>query len=113
MLMPMRARQIWFCGPSWCWQASGGQFLFVGAPAHLGRRRPLLAEALDAPGIDELVDLLGAVGDLRVALAAMDDLHAQAAGQAVEAAGVDPVADFLGLGAGRPACRPAGSRRCR
>ena len=60
------------------------QFLFVRAPAHLGRRRPFLAEALDAPGVEELVDLLGPIGDLRVALAAMDDLDAKLAGQVVE-----------------------------
>ena len=67
-----------------CSKASGGQLLFVRAPAHLGRRRPLFAEALDAPGVDELVHLLGPVGDLRVALAAMNDLHAELLGQVVE-----------------------------
>ena len=54
------------------------------APAHLGRRRAFFAEALDAPGVDELVDLLRLVGDLRVALGAMDDLHAEFLRQLVE-----------------------------
>ena len=63
---------------------AGGQVLFVGAPAHFGRGDALLVQALDAPGVDELVDLLGPVGDLRVALAAMDDLDAQLLGQPVE-----------------------------
>ena len=61
-----------------------GQLFFVRAPAHLGRRRSLFAEALDAPGVDELVDLLGLIGDLRVALAAMNHLDAELAGQVVE-----------------------------
>ena len=39
MFMPMRARQIWFRGPSACSKASGGQLLLVRAPAHLGRGR--------------------------------------------------------------------------
>ena len=59
MFMPIRARQIWFCGPSACSKASGGQLLFVRAPAHLGGGRAFLAETLDAPGVDELIDLLG------------------------------------------------------
>ena len=78
----------------------GGQLLFVRAPAHLGRRRALLAEALDAPGVDELVDLLGPVGDLRVALAAVNDLDAELMGQVVELAGRGVVRDPLGLRAG-------------
>ena len=48
----------------------------MGAPAHLGRGGSFLAESFDAPGIDELVDLLGPIGDLRIALAAMDHLDA-------------------------------------
>ena len=56
------------------------QLLLVGAPAHLGRRRALFAEALDAPGVDELVDFLRPVGDLRVALAAVNHLDARADG---------------------------------
>ena len=78
-------------------ERQGRQFLFVRAPAHLGRRRALLAKALDAPGIDELVDLFGPVGDLRVALAAVNDLDAQLMGQVVELLGLGVVRDPLGL----------------
>ena len=90
-----------------------GEFFFVGAPAHFGRGGSFLAEALDAPGVDELVDLLGPIGDLRVALAAMDHLHAQFHGQAVECAVGDELADFVGLVRRRLFCRPAGGGRCR
>ena len=76
MFMPMRARQIWF-GAVRVLVGEGGQLFFVRAPAHLGRGRAFFAEALDAPGVDELVHLLGLVGDLRVALAAMNHLDAE------------------------------------
>ena len=76
VLMPMRARQIWLRGRPDA-RTRARQLFFVRAPAHLGRRRPLFAEALDAPGVDELVHLFGPVGDLRVALAAMNDLDAE------------------------------------
>src|SRR5262245_9804542 len=56
----------------------------MGAPAHLSRGCPLFAEALDAPGVDELVHLFGLRRDLRVALAAMNDLDAELVGQVVE-----------------------------
>ena len=98
MFMPMRARQIWLRGPFGVLVGQRRQFLLVRAPAHLGRGGALLAEALDAPGVDELVHLLGLVGDLRVALAAVDHLHAELHGQVVER--LRPAmscADFLGV----------------
>ena len=61
-----------------------GQGLLVGAPAHFRRGGAFLPETLDAPGIDELVHLLGAVADLGIPLAAVDHLHAQLAGQVIE-----------------------------
>ena len=64
----------------------GRKLLFVRSPAHFGRGDALFAQALDAPRVDELIDLLGLVGDLRVALAAMDHLHAELHRQAVEGA---------------------------
>ena len=67
------------------------------APAHLGRGRPFLAEALDAPGVDELVHLLGPIGDLRVALAAMNDLDAELVGQVIELLRRGMVRNPLGL----------------
>ena len=73
----------------------GGQLLLVRAPPHLGGGRALLAEALDAPGVDELVHPLRLVGDLRVALAAMDDLDAQPAREVVELLLRDELADLL------------------
>ena len=78
-------------------EGEGGQFLFVRAPAHFRRGRALLAEALDAPGVDELVHLLGLVGDLRVALAAMDDLDAEAVRQVVERLVLGVLGDLLRL----------------
>src|ERR1035441_5982369 len=75
----------------------GGQRLLVGAPAQLGRGRPLLAEPLDAPRVHELVDLLRHVGDLGVALAAVDDLDAQLPGELVEPARGDEPRQRLGL----------------
>jgi len=57
----------------------------------------LLAEALDAPGIDELADLLRHVGNLGVALAAMDDLDPELLRQGVELAVGDELGDLLRL----------------
>ena len=65
-------------------EGQGGQLFFMGAPAHLCCSRPLFAEAFDAPRVDELVHLFGLIRDLRVALAAMNDLHAELVGQMVE-----------------------------
>ena len=73
------------------------QLLFVRSPAHFGRGNALFAEALDAPGIDEFAHFLGPVGDLRVALAAMDHLYAQLHGEAIEGLVVDELPDFVGV----------------
>ena len=81
-------------------EGEGGQLFFMRAPAHLGRGRPLLAEALHAPGIDELVHLFGLIGDLRVALAAMNHLDAELLGQVVKVPRLGVVSDLLRL---RPA----------
>ena len=97
MLMPIRARQIWLLGPSACSKARGGQLFFMGAPTHLGRGRPLLPEALNAPGIDELVHLFGLVCDLRVTLAAMNDLDAELMRQVVKVPRPGVVSDLLPL----------------
>ena len=72
----------------------------MSAPTHLGRSRSLFAEAFHAPRIDELVHLLGLVRDLRVALAAMNDLDAELLGQVVEVLRLGVVSDLLRL---RPA----------
>src|SRR5215510_14678721 len=69
------------------------------APAHLRRGGPLFAEALDAPGVDELVYLLGLIRDLRVALAAMNDLDAKLVGQVVELLRLGMVRELLRLSA--------------
>src|SRR5579864_441820 len=69
----------------------------MGAPAHLSRRRALLAEALDAPGVDELVHLLRPIGNLRVTLAAVDDPDAELAGQMVELPRLGVMCDLLRL----------------
>ena len=76
-------------------EGEGGQLFFVGAPAHFGRGRPLFPEALDAPGIDELVHLFGLIRDLRVALAAMNDLDAELVGQVVKVLRLGVVSDLL------------------
>ena len=55
------------------------EILLVRAPAELRRLRALADEAVHRPGVDELVGLLGHVGDLRVALRDVDDLDAQPA----------------------------------
>ena len=66
-------------------------------PAHFGRRGTLLAEALDAPGVDELVHLLRPFGDLSVALAAVDHLDTHFLGQPVEGLPGNQVANDLGV----------------
>ena len=53
----------------------------MGAPAHLGRLAALRDEAVDRPGVDELADLLGLLGDLGVALGDVDHLDAEIARQ--------------------------------
>jgi hypothetical protein len=75
----------------------GRQLLLVGSPAHLGGGGALLAEALHAPGVHELVDLLGHVGDLGVALAAVNDLHPQLPGQLVPGLVLHELLDLLGV----------------
>ena len=77
----------------------GREFLLVRAPAEFGRRRAFLAEAFDAPRVDELVHLLRLIADLRVALAAVDDLHTQLHGQLVEPQFVHQPLDLTGAGA--------------
>jgi len=57
----------------------------VRAPAHLGGRHAFFVEALDRPGVHELVDALGLARDLGVALADVDDLGARQHGEGVEA----------------------------
>src|ERR1700675_633816 len=57
------------------------EMLLVRAPAELGRLSPFADEAVDRPGIDELVRNLGHIGDLRVALGDMDDLDAEGLGK--------------------------------
>ena len=84
--MPMRARQIWFLRALRMLECERRQFLLMRAPTHLGRRGSLFAEALDAPGVDELVDLLGPVGDLRVPFAAVNHFDAKQLGEMVELA---------------------------
>ena len=73
--------------------------LLVRAPAHLGGRGAFLAEALDRPGVHEFVDLLRLVGDLGVALGAVDDLHAELLREETERAGRDQAGDLFGAGA--------------
>ena len=72
------------------------QLLFVRAPAHFGGGGAFLAEALDAPGVDELVHLLRLIGDLGVALAAMNHLHPELHGQEVEFLLGNKLPDFVG-----------------
>ena len=60
---------------------------------------PSSRKPFDAPGVDEFADFLGPVGDLGVALAAMDHLHAELHGQAIEGLVLDELADLLGVAA--------------
>jgi hypothetical protein len=62
----------------------GRQLDLVRAPAHLGRGDALFVEAVDTPGVDELVGLLRPIGDLRVAFGDVDDLRAGVHRQHVE-----------------------------
>ena len=78
-----------------------GQLLLVRAPAHFGGRGALLAEALHAPGVDELVHLFRPVGDLRIPLAAVDHLHAQFVGEVVEGPALRVLGDPLRLLTGK------------
>src|SRR5262245_19707963 len=71
----------------------------MGAPAHLSRGRSLFAEALDAPGIDELVYLFGLIGDLGVALATMNDLNAQLVGEVIQLPRLGVMSNVLSLSA--------------
>ena len=64
---------------------------------------PSSRKPLDAPGVDELVHLLGPGTDLGVPLAAVDDLDPQLHGQAVEGLGPGQVIQFFGLDALDPA----------
>jgi len=50
---------------------------FVRAPAEFARLRAFADESVDRPGVDELETALAGVGDLGVALGAMDDLDAE------------------------------------
>ena len=77
----------------------GGELLFMRAPPHLGRRRPFLAEALDAPGVDELVHLFRPIRDLRVTLAAVNHLDAELVGQVIELLGRGMVRNLFSSGA--------------
>src|SRR5207249_11575633 len=61
------------------------------------RRGSLLAKAFDAPRVDELVQLLGPVRDLRIALAAMNDSDAELVGQVIELPGRRVMRDLLSL----------------
>ena len=98
VFMPIRARQIWLLGPSGCSKAKAAA-VFRGCPSPSRPGRPLFAEALDAPGVDELVHLFGLIGDLRVALAEMNDLDAELVGQVVELLRLGVVRDLLRLSA--------------
>src|SRR5262249_4505033 len=84
-------------GPLAVLKRKSRQLLLVCTPPEFGRRRPLLAKALDAPGIDELLDLLGPVRYLRVPLAAMDDFYAELMRQPVELQVLDMLGDSLRL----------------
>ena len=55
---------------------------FMRAPAELGRLAALAHEAFDRPGVDELSDLFGLIGHLRVALGDVDDLDRELLRQA-------------------------------
>ncbi len=54
------------------------QPLLVGAPSELCGSDAFFVEAVDRPGVDELVDLFGEVGDLRISLG---DVHHPCAGE--------------------------------
>src|SRR5215510_14119615 len=77
----------------------------MGAPSHLGRGCPLLAKSFHAPGIDELVYLLGFIGNLRIALAAVNDFDAELVRQMIELLRLGVVGDFFCLRAAELAVR--------
>src|SRR6267142_6921838 len=58
-----------------------GEMLLMRAPAKFGRLRAFADEAVDRPGIDELVRNLRHIGDLSVALGNMHDLDAEGLGE--------------------------------
>src|SRR5208283_3925225 len=72
------------------------QLLLVRAPTHLRGGRAFLTEAFYAPGVDEFIYLFRLVGDLGVALAAMDYFNAKRHGQAIELLPVDELAQLVG-----------------
>src|SRR3954469_10666454 len=55
--------------------------LLVRAPAELGRLLAFAHETIHRPGVDEFVELLGLVGELRVALGDVDHPDAELARQ--------------------------------
>ena len=59
----------------------GRHVLLVRAPAEFRRLHPFRQEAVDRPGVDEFVLLLGDAGALRVAFGDVDALHAEVARQ--------------------------------
>ena len=72
----LREKDLVF-GPEWRDMGQEREVFFVRSPSHLCRRGALLPQPLDRPGADEFVYLFGAVGDLRIAFAAVYDLYAQ------------------------------------
>ena len=90
-----------------------GDVALVRAPAQLGGRDAFFEEAFDAPGVDELVHLLGLIGDLRVPLADVDDLDAGELGQ-LRGNSLSRERFFQARrAAGRPVFLLGFSRRCR
>ena len=87
------------------WQPS-----LVRPPSHLGRSDTFLVEAIDAPGVDELVDLLWLRGDLRVALGDVDHLERQ---QLCEAGMVGRRQRLLEIGRRRRTGAAVGQGTCR
>src|SRR3982074_1612205 len=57
--------------------AIGREMLLMSAPSEFGGLSPFADEAVDRPGIDELVRNLRHPGDLRVAFGDMHDLDAE------------------------------------
>src|SRR5262245_50985174 len=78
-------------------KGQGRQLLLMGPPPHLRRCRSLFSKAFDAPRINELVDFLGPIGDLRIALTAMNNLDPKLVSQMVELSRRRVVGDPLGL----------------
>ncbi len=60
------------------------QFFFMCAPAHFGSGGAFFTKALNAPGVYEFIDFFGTIRNLRVSLAAVNDLHAQFVRKVVE-----------------------------